>query len=527
MPNRQITVRIAPTVWWHHQSIQFPVRCDLEQSKGLPGELSACALVRTTGRGIVVSNGKNRNQRSTRSFDPLTQAAVFGVTKALTSIGRGFICLDSDFRVVHASDLVDKLLRRGVARDLSGHGIEELFGEELFGPEGSLRRALSAGEKREGWRATLSFGGSGPALVSLTAAPLERETPAICDPRIAYIVVMRPAADDEVPDSGGPTFFSGAIASSPAMLRIFRLIENLRHSSATVLITGESGTGKEVVARAIHQHSPRAEGPFVAVNCGALPGELLESELFGHARGSFTGALRDRVGRFELAADGTLFLDEIGDLPLALQVKLLRVLQERVFERVGESKSRTSTARIIAATNVDPRKALAEGRLREDLYYRLRVVPIEIPPLRNRREDIEPLANHLLARAASQRGLVKRLSPQAVRVLLDYHWPGNIRELGNAIEYAVAVSNKETVLPDDLPPEVLNAQVQPTPPTAPPACGPVCRRDGEEIDRERLRVALEVHRWRREETARALGLSRTTLWRIMREHSLLKQNVRG
>ncbi len=464
-------------------------------------------------------------------LDPLIEAAMLGVTKALTSIGRGFVCLDSHFRIVHASDLVDRLLRRGISKELPGHGIEELFGSELFGPEGSLRRALAAGERREGWRATLRFGGAEPSLVSLTAAPLTPLNPAAsggieggtCDPRMAYIVVLRPAEAEEVPDASGPTFFSGAIASSPAMLQIFRLIENLRHTDATVLITGESGTGKEVVARAIHQHSARSKGRFVAVNCGALPDELLESELFGHARGAFTGASRDRKGRFELAAQGTLFLDEIGDLPLRLQVKLLRVLQERMFERVGESESRMSDARIIAATNVDLRRALAQGTLREDLYYRLRVVPIEIPPLRSRREDVEPLAVHLLARAADQHGLVKRLSPQAVRALLDYGWPGNIRELANAIEYAVAVSDKETILPEDLPAEILNA----APTTADGTSGSELHVGGDPnaITRERLRCALEANHWRREATARSLGLSRTTLWRLIREYALLKQNV--
>ncbi len=465
-----------------------------------------------------MSPAKPRNPRSKGSLDPLTEAALVGVTKALSSIGRGFLCLDPRFQIVHASALLDKVLGPEIAKRLPGHGIEEIFGDDVFGPDSPLRQALGAGERREGWRATLRFAGCRPCLFSLTAAPLDHENPAICDPRIAYIVVMRPAADEDGPGIS-PTFFSGAIASSAAMLRIFRLIENLRDSNATILITGESGTGKEVIARAIHEHSPRVKGPFVAVNCGALPAELVESELFGHARGSFTGAVRDRVGRFELAAQGTLFLDEIGDLPLPAQVKLLRVLQERVFERVGESKPRTSSARIVAATNTNPHRAVADGRLREDLYYRLRVVPIDIPPLRSRREDIEPLAIHLLARAASQRGLVKRLSPQAVHVLLDHNWPGNIRELSNAIEYAVAVSNKETILPEDLPPEILAPPPLPPPPAATPEPVPPSVNPG----RERLLAALERHRWRRDQTARALGLSRTTLWRMMREYALMQQ----
>jgi transcriptional regulator with PAS, ATPase and Fis domain len=303
------------------------------------------------------------------------------------------------------------------------------------------------------------------------------------------------------------------------MLRILRLVENLSQSDATILLAGESGTGKEVVARAVHSHSPRQNGPFVAVNCGALPGELLESEMFGHVRGAFTGAVRDRAGRFETATGGTLFLDEIGDLPLPLQVKLLRVLQERTFERVGENRTRATDARIIAATNVDLQRAVREGRFRDDLYYRLRVVPIEIPPLRNRREDIEPLARHLLARASAQQGRSLRFSPEALRALLVHRWPGNVRELENALEYAVAVCKGQTILPEDLPGEVL-----PAPPDPPKKFPEDSRSETGGVPRnseaDRIRAALEAHHWRRGEVARVLGVSRTTLWRKMRESGL-------
>jgi transcriptional regulator with PAS, ATPase and Fis domain len=296
------------------------------------------------------------------------------------------------------------------------------------------------------------------------------------------------------------------------MERIFHLVENLQASDTTILLTGESGTGKEVLAQAIHANSPRRSGRFVATNCAALPADLLESELFGHVRGAFTGAVRDRIGRVELAAGGTLFLDEIGDLPLQLQVKLLRFLQERTFERVGDSHTRKADVRIIAATNVDLRRAIAEGRFREDLYYRLRVVPIEIPPLRARREDIEPLARYLLVRVAAQHGRELRFSPDAIRVLLCYSWPGNVRELENAIEYAVAVGRGQTIQPEDLPVEILE----------PP---PVMRTSTQPVqfaapDTDALRVTLEQHHWQREATARALGISRTTLWRKMREAGL-------
>jgi DNA-binding NtrC family response regulator len=396
--------------------------------------------------------------------------------------------------------------------------LADLLGSELFGPAGTLRQLLLAGERREGWRSSLNVPGTRPRLVSVTAAPFQPEPGAVCDPRVAYVVVLRPAEEDQ----RSPTSpFPGLIGRSPAMERIFRLIENLEHSEATVLLTGESGTGKEIVAHAIHGRSPRRDGPFVAVNCGALPGELLESELFGHVRGAFTGAVRDRAGRFEVAEGGTLFLDEVADLPLQLQVKLLRVLQERAFERVGESKARTSDARIVAATNVDLRRAVQEGRFREDLYYRLRVVPIEIPPLRSRREDIEPLASFLLARVGARQGRALRFSPDALRLVLEHSWPGNVRELENSLEYAVAVCKGQTILPEDLPGEIASPQetreqgVEAPRPGRKDHAGDLATTDA--ADLARIRDALQASRWRRHEAARRLGMSRTTLWRRMRD----------
>jgi|SRR6266702_2260395 len=459
------------------------------------------------------------------SLSEATQIALYGVTRVLASVGRAFVCLDADFRIVHASYLLDDLLGSGVSRALVGRGIEELLGADLFGARGPLREALAEGKKREGWRATLQFRDSASRLVSITAAPVVHEASSICDPRMTYVVLLRPAEEEEI-CSNSPTFYSGAIASSPAMQRIFRLVETLQHSEAAILISGESGTGKEVVARAIHQSSPRSSGPFVGVNCGALPAELLESELFGHVRGAFTGAVRDRVGRFELASHGTLFLDEIGDLPPLLQVKLLRVLQERQYERVGESVTRPARARIIAATNVDLRIALSQGRLREDLYYRLCVVPIEVPPLRQRREDIPPLAAHLLNRVTSQHGLIRRVSPQAMRLLLEYSWPGNVRELANVMEYAVAVAKIETILPEDLPEEIRCSTPAPRPLAAerktvvPPESD---RDEPRSAEAERLVAALEAHHWSRSHAAVALGLSRSTLWRKMRELRLTER----
>ncbi len=468
-------------------------------------------------RNVPRRTPRRQPEEATRRGDTALQAAIDGVSAAFASLGRVFLCVDASFRVLHASSLLDRLVAPGAAEAARGRAVAELLGDELFGSSGTLRQLLLAGERREGWRSTLAIGTSKPRLVSLTAAPFRPEPSSVCDPRVAHIIVLRPAEEDET-TAGMASPFPGLIGRSPAMERVFRLIENLEHSEATVLLTGESGTGKELLARAIHARSPRRSGAFIAVNCGALPGELLESELFGHVRGAFTGAVRERAGRFELAAGGTLFLDEIADLPVQLQVKLLRVLQERTFERVGESESRPSDARIVAATNVDLRRAVQEGRFREDLLYRLRVVPIEVAPLRERREDIEPLARYLLARVAARQGRSLRFSPDALRVLLGHAWPGNVRELENALEYAVAVCTGQTILPEDLPVEVQ----QPPDPEGAATNGP--RASIPEVatrsDAERLRRALELHRWRRADAARALGISRATLWRRMREAGL-------
>jgi two-component system, NtrC family, response regulator AtoC len=459
--------------------------------------------------------------RSASSEDELRRAGLAAVSTAFGSLGRTCMTLDAEFRIRNASAGLDALLGPGTASAVVGKPAEAVFGEELLGVAGNLRSALLAGERREGWRASLRMEPSGSRQVSLSAAPLVHDPSEICDPASTYLVVVRPVEDELLEDgSGGLTGFGGLIAAAPAMLRILRLVESLQHSEATVLIGGESGTGKEVLARAIHAHSPRRDGPFVVVNCAAIPAELLESELFGHVRGAFTGAVRDRVGPFELADHGTLFLDEIGEMPAALQAKLLRVLQDGTYERVGEGVMRRTHARIIAATNVELRQAVEDGRFRKDLYYRLRVVPIELPPLRDRREDIEPLARHLLARVNARSGRAVRLTPGAMRSLLRYDWPGNVREVQNALEFAVAVSSGQSLQPEDLPSEVAAApaRLSPTAPRTPaPPLGPV-----EAAERARLLQALERHRWNRAAAAATLGMSRSTLWRRMRELGLVK-----
>jgi DNA-binding NtrC family response regulator len=246
--------------------------------------------------------------------------------------------------------------------------------------------------------------------------------------------------------------FGELIGNSPKMQEVYRLAIGVAATSSTVLILGESGTGKELTARAIHQHSPRADKPFVAVNCSAIPVDLVESELFGHVRGAFTGATTTREGLFESANLGTIFLDEVGDLPPLAQVKLLRVLQEGEIKRVGSNETRIVDVRVIAATNVDLRTRITEGGFREDLFYRLNVVAISLPPLRERQEDIALLAYHFLQKYAARAGrAVHRISAEAMQLLQSQSWPGNVRELENAIEYAIVFCRGEEIGIDALP----------------------------------------------------------------------------
>jgi sigma-54 specific flagellar transcriptional regulator A len=253
------------------------------------------------------------------------------------------------------------------------------------------------------------------------------------------------------------------VGGSPAIRQVRRLVEQVADTDANVLVLGESGTGKEVIARSLHFLSARREKPFVPVNCGAIPGELLESELFGHEKGAFTGALTSRQGRFEIAEGGTIFLDEIGDMPLPMQVKLLRVLQERTFERVGSNRSINANVRIIAATHRNLDDAIREGKFREDLYYRLNVFPIEVPPLRDRREDIPLLVSELVARLERENRGSVRLTHAAVESLGRYPWPGNVRELANLIERLVIMFPQGVVDYRDLPAKFQMDGVAPEP----------------------------------------------------------------
>jgi len=307
--------------------------------------------------------------------------------------------------------------------------------------------------------------------------------------------------------------FDNIVGRDRAMQRLFSTLEMVAPMNSTVLIHGETGTGKELVARTIHHHSPRAAHRFVAFNAAAIPEGLIEAELFGHVKGAFTGAVASRVGRFELAHRGTLFIDEVAMMPLPLQAKLLRALQEREVERVGESKPMKVDIRVIAATNVDLRRLVAEGRFREDLYYRLNVIPITLPPLRARRGDIPALAQRMTEKACGENGLEpKPLTQDALRTLMAYDWPGNVRQLENAIEHAVAMSPLTgEITADALPEEVRLPAATAVPHSiAIPDEGLDFGTVISDIERDLLRRCLERTSGNKRQAARLLNLSRTT-----------------
>lgn len=302
--------------------------------------------------------------------------------------------------------------------------------------------------------------------------------------------------------------FSNIVGRSPAMQEIFSSITRVAPTRATVLLAGESGVGKDLIARAIHFHSPRAERPFVKINCTAIPENLMESELFGYEKGAFTGAATSKPGKFEQADTGTVFLDEIGDVPASVQVKLLRVLQEREFERLGSNKTRHIDVRVIAATNVDLRAALEQGTFRQDLYYRLNVVPINLPPLRERKEDIPFLADHFMKKHSRElRGKEARLTDAAVEKLMSYHWPGNVRELENVIERSLVLGSGEF-----LDAAEIKLDTNPQPRAA--SSGAPVLPEGmtlDQLEQEIIRDALERSHGNKSQAARLLGITRNAL----------------
>jgi two-component system response regulator AtoC len=350
------------------------------------------------------------------------------------------------------------------------------------------------------------------------------------DPDAALAVVARAAQHKRITDAarlatrpGEEDAFHALVGSSPRMREVYRLLEKAAAVDATVLLTGETGTGKELAARAIHAQSARSARRFVAVNCGALPGELVESELFGHARGAFTGAAGAKAGLFEEAQGGTIFLDEVGELPLPAQVKLNRAIQEKEVRRVGDTQPVAVDVRVIAATHRDLREEVKAGRFREDLFYRLHVFTVTLPPLRERAEDVPLLAVHFLGKhARALRRTLRGFAPEAMRRLTAHAWPGNVRELENVIERAVAVAGGDVIGPDDLPPELADS---PAPAPAPGALAAMPYKDAVEDARDRasrdyLVALMSEFGGNVTRAAERAGMERESLHRLLRKYGL-------
>jgi DNA-binding NtrC family response regulator len=322
--------------------------------------------------------------------------------------------------------------------------------------------------------------------------------------------------------------FQNILSKSPRMHAVFELISNVAHTNTTVLIEGETGTGKEQVARAVHATAHNRSGPFVAINCAALPETLLESELFGHEKGSFTSAVGQRRGRFEMANGGTIFLDEVGDIPAAMQAKLLRVLQERAFERVGGAETIHVDVRVIAATNRSLQKLVKDGKFREDLFYRLNVVKIDLPPLRDRREDIPLLVVHFIQKYAAPGAACKQMAPEAMEVLLAHSWPGNIRELENAIERACVTARDALIDVKNLPPDLVNPPKSGSPFTLDLSkpLSDLIRNSITQIEGQYIREALRKSHGHIGRCAEMCGLSRRSITSKIAEYQLDKSEFK-
>jgi PAS domain S-box-containing protein len=444
--------------------------------------------------------------------DPLAslpRMPLLSAESLLEHLAEGIFTINTRWRITSFNQTAEKIT--GYRRnEVLGRYCWDIFRSDVCKEDCPLRTSLENGITRfdQDVRMLDKSGAKLPVLVN-TNVVRDRSGGVI-----GAVETFRLITHLEEPQNVSPAqySFSAIIGRSQSMQRFFRILPDVAASDANVLIQGESGTGKELVARAIHHHSPFREGPFVAVNCSALAESLLESELFGHEKAAFTGAIRSKVGRFELARSGTLFLDEIGELKPELQVKLLRVLEQRVFERVGGTRLIPMQARIISATNRDLVKALGDGSFREDLFYRLRTVPITLPPLRERPEDIPLLVEHFLSRLNKKhKKAVRGLDPKVMRQFINYSWPGNVRELERMLEYAYIFVKGPVIFPSNLPAldELMRERLPEIGLGGPP-------RRARVLEKDLLHEALERAGGRRLEAATILGISRTSLWRKMK-----------
>ncbi len=427
----------------------------------------------------------------------------------LDNIPSGVYTVDREMKFLSFNRSLERITGYS-AEEVLGKRCSEVLRSDFCEAGCPLKRSIRTGETLRGIELNLrARDGSVVPIASSTAVLRDEE-----ERPIGGICSFRDLRElHAVPISQGHAReFQGMLSKNPKMHEIFDLIETVAESDANVLIEGESGTGKELVARAIHRLSVRAGKPFLGVNCASLNENLMESELFGHVRGAFTGAVKDRMGRFEMAEGGTLFLDEVSEIGLHLQAKMLRVIQEREYQRVGETGARKANVRILSATNKRLKELIAARTFRDDLYYRLNVVSVTPPPLRERKEDIPILVEHFLSRPQENSGGCRRnFSPLAMQALLEYPWPGNVRELENAVERAKICSRGEVIEECALPAEIRHRGAE------------VPRRGGSfgektaNLDADRIRESLVHSGWNRTEAAARLGISRVTLWRRMKQ----------
>lgn len=444
----------------------------------------------------------------------VTKITKHDLQAILDSLSEGILTLDDGGKVIDLNRAACEILEieKSEAVDV---GCPCLLGDELCAQESELRKSIRERRPIRDYEVNLTMPSGTRKVVMLTTDVLRDRRGRARGGVVVFRDVSEIAALRR--DLGERYRLHNIVGKSKAMQEVFGLVEEVADSDATVLIEGESGTGKELVARACHHISPRANGPFVAVNCSALAESLLESELFGHVRGAFTGALRDKRGRFEVANGGTLLLDEVGEISPAIQVKLLRVLQDRAIERVGDEKTVPVDIRIIAATNRPLGDLVAAGKFRLDLLYRLRVMPIQLPPLRERRDDIPLLAQHFVDKIRERTGrLIEGVDETALSAMLDYHWPGNVRELENAMEYAFVKVRNGLINETHLPPEV----------RAQEATG---RRNGAfafrrtrraDLTVENLRQSLAITGWNIARTAKRLKTTRNTVYQRILQFNL-------
>jgi len=425
----------------------------------------------------------------------------------LDSFPDGIIAHDPWRKIVYFNRAAEEITGF-FSRDVVGSDCHEAFGGPFCGERCAFKDGPPQHWQDRFYPLNIVTGDGGSRRIEVTVTGMYNDTGVFA----GVIAVLKDVTDITGlrMQLGQMRSFSGIVGQSPEMIHVFEQIQALATNDYPVHITGETGTGKEMVAAALHNESRRGGGPFVTVNCAALPEGVLESELFGHVKGAFTGALRDKKGRFELAHGGTLFLDEVADLPKAMQAKLLRVLQEGAFERVGGEKTVSVDVRILSATNRDLKREVDAERFRDDLYYRLNVVPMRLPPLRERKTDIPLLVDHFLHQAEAEGQIPGAFSDEALSRMLDYFWPGNVRELQSAVRYALVRSSGRTIMPEHLPLELRDVGL--------PASSLLTRR--KKLNAEIVRTALEKTGGNKAKAARVLGVGRATLYRFLKDMSV-------